>query len=227
MKLFSHVLTITFTISALISFCAQGSQNLPLAGQWRFKLDPKNIGIADEWFNQKLPDLIELPGSCEQRGFGKKPETLEERRLTHVLKYVGPAWYQRDIEIPTAWSGKRVELFLERCHWETTVWINDRRIGMQNSLSTPHEHDLGQLPPGRHTLTICVDNTYKIPIGTWAHAITEDTQGNWNGIIGSIELRETDPVWIRSAQVFPSASAQTAPANSPRSHRARGACNTD
>ena len=137
-------------------------------------------------------------------GFGEKPEAPEERRLTHVLKYVGAAWYQRDIEIPAGWAGKRVELFLERCHWETTVWIDDKKIGMQNSLSTPHEHDLGKLSPGKHTLTICVDNSYKIQIGTWAHAITEDTQGNWNGIIGAIELRATDPVWIRSAQVFSS-----------------------
>ena len=158
--------------------------------------------MQERWFERTLEDRIELPGSCEQRGFGDKPEAPEERRLTRVLKYAGPAWYQRDIEIPAGWSGKRVELFLERCHWETTVWLDDRMIGMQNSLSTPHQHDLGALSPGKHTLTVCVDNSYKLKIGSWAHSITEDTQTNWNGIIGAIELRATDPVWIRSAQVF-------------------------
>ncbi len=48
-----------------------------------------------------------------------------------------------------------------------------------------------------------MNNTYKLRIRTWAHAITEDTQGNWNGIIGRMELRATDPVWIRSAQISP------------------------
>ena len=194
-----------FVILAIVAGAGKiyGDDTISLAGQWRFQLDPENAGVAGEWFSRKLPDAIELPGSCEQRGFGNNPEKSEELRLTHVLKYVGPAWYQREIEIPAAWSGKRVELFLERCHWETTVWVDGRKIGMQNSLSVPHRHDLGTLAPGRHTLTVCVDNTYKLRIGTWAHAITEDTQGNWNGIIGGIELRATDPVWIRSAQVFP------------------------
>ena len=179
------------------------SGKMPLVGDWRFRLDPQAEGLAAGWCGQKLPDTIELPGSCEQRGYGNKPDKTEDRRLTHVLKYVGPAWYQRDLIIPHAWSEKRVELFLERCHWETTVWVDGKIIGTQNSLSAPHLHDLGRLSPGQHVLTICVDNTYKLRIGTWAHAITEDTQGNWNGIIGAIELRATDPVWIRSAQIFP------------------------
>jgi len=176
---------------------------LPLAGTWRFALDRGNVGESERWFDRSLAEKIELPGSCEQRGFGDKPATPEERRLTRVLKYTGPAWYQRDIEIPAGWSGKRVELFLERCHWETTVWIDGRMAGMQNSLSTPHQHDLGALSPGKHTLTVCVDNSYKLKIGVWGHSIAEDTQTNWNGIIGAIELRATDPVWIRAAQVFP------------------------
>lgn len=181
----------------------EAPSTLPLAGKWRFSLDRGDVGENERWFERTLPENIELPGSCEQRGFGDPPETAEERRLTRVLKYTGRAWYQRDVEIPTGWSGKRIELFLERCHWETTVWVDDRRIGTRNSLSTPHRHDLGALSPGRHTLTVCVDNSYKLKIGVWGHSITEDTQTNWNGIIGAIELRTTDPVWIRSAQIFP------------------------
>jgi hypothetical protein len=207
-KLLTFVALLLMPLAALFSpstASARADESglaMPLSGTWKFRLDPKAEGLAAGWFNQKLSDTIELPGSCEQRGYGEKPDKPEDCRLTHVLKYVGPAWYQREIEIPADWSGKRVELFLERCHWETTVWLDGRKIGMQNSLSVPHQHDLGQLAPGKHTLTICVDNTYKLRIGTWASAITEDTQGNWNGIIGAIELRATDPVWIRSAQVF-------------------------
>lgn len=193
------------TLIACITAAAHADtpSTLPLSGTWRFALDRGNVGESERWFDRNLAEKIELPGSCEQRGFGDPPAAPEERRLTRVLKYTGPAWYQRDIEVPAGWSGKRVELFLERCHWETTVWIDGRKIGMQNSLSTPHQHDLGALSPGKHTLTVCVDNSYKLKIGVWAHAITEDTQTNWNGIIGAIELRATDPVWIRSAQVFP------------------------
>lgn len=197
------LLSFALALSGAVPAVAGQGQSSSLAGTWRFRLDPERQGVSGEWFKSSLPAQIELPGSCEQRGFGMKPDAPETRRLTHALKYVGPAWYQRDIVIPESWSGKRVELFLERCHWETSVWVDDRKIGMQNSLSAPHLHDLGRLSPGTHRLTVCVDNTYKIPIGTWAHALTEDTQGNWNGMIGRLELRATDPVWIRDVQVFP------------------------
>ena len=182
---------------------AEHSKPVSLAGQWKFKLDPQGTGIHEEWFRTRLPNKIDLPGSCEQGGYGMKFTEAAVGKLTRIIKYEGKAWYQKEIVIPSAWSDKRIELFLERCHWETNVWIDEKPYGMQNSLSTPHVYDLGSLSPGKHLLTICIDNTYKIPIGTWAHAITEDTQGNWNGIIGRIELNATDPIWIKGVQVFP------------------------
>jgi hypothetical protein len=202
-KITAQILLLLVELAAGLPAFGRSDLNVNLAGSWNFRLDPQNNGSTQRWFDTKLPEKIELPGSCEERGFGFPPAQPEELRLTHVLKYIGPAWYQREIDIPPSWSGKRVELFLERCHWETTVWIDGKNCGALNSLSVPHEHELGVLVPGHHTLTLCVDNSYKLRIGTWAHAITEDTQGNWNGIIGAIELRATDPVWIRSAQVFP------------------------
>ena len=196
-------LVLLILLAAVNAVRAGSDPVITLAGTWRFALDPKNEGVASAWFQKTFSDPIELPGSCEERGYGTKPKEPETRRLTHLLKYVGPAWYQRDIVVPENWAGKRVELFLERCHWETTVWLDGKKIGRLNSLSVPHIYELERLSPGKHTVTICVDNTYKIPIGTWAHAITEDTQGNWNGIIGRIELRATDPVWLRAVQVYP------------------------
>ncbi|WP_428982842.1 sugar-binding domain-containing protein [Paraglaciecola aquimarina] len=64
--------------------------------------------------------------------------------LTRPHFYVGKAWYQRDIYIPQEWTNKRIHLFLERAHWITEVWINQHKIGSQDSLSTPHEYDLSQ-----------------------------------------------------------------------------------
>ena len=173
-----------------------------LQGSWRFALDPNDRGTAEQWYGRTLQDRITLPGSCEQAGYGTPSTTPAVGRLTRVVRYEGKAWYQRDVEIPSHWAHQRIELLLERCHWQSQVWIDNRPLGMQNSLSAPHLYDLGALSPGRHRLTICIDNTYKIPIGTWVHAITEDTQGNWNGIIGRIELRATPQVWIRNVQCY-------------------------
>ena len=175
---------------------------IAIDGEWNFQADPERIGISDKWFNQILTDKIVLPGSCAERGYGEKTTIPSVGKLTPVRKYDGPAWYQKEFEVPAEWKGKMAELFLERCLWESSVWIDGIPAGTQNSLSVPHIYNLGELKPGKHTLTIRVDNTYKLPIGTWACAITEDTQGRWNGIIGKMELRATDPVWIRNVQVY-------------------------
>lgn len=175
-----------------------------LAGKWQFKLDSTNKGLEDAWFNAPLQDtVIQLPGSCEQQGFGVKNIIPDLNRLTRTVKYEGKAWYQRTIDVPENWKKKRLELFLERCHWQSSVWLDGKPYGLQNSLSAPHIYDFGTVTPGKHLLTICIDNTYgSLPIGTWGFAITDDTQTNWNGIIGRIELSATDPVWIKEAQVF-------------------------
>ena len=179
------------------------SQSMNLAGQWRFRLDSDDKGLSERWFDTRLPDSLLLPGSCEQRGYGFINDERDPHRLTRSIRYEGKAWYQRTITVPAGWKNKRTELFLERCHWVSMAWIDGLPLGTQNSLSAPHVYETGSLLPGEHTITICIDNTYgAIPIGTWGFAITDDTQGNWNGIIGRVELHATDLVWIRDVQVF-------------------------
>ncbi len=118
--------------------------------------------------------------------------------------YVGQAWYQREIDVPAEWSGKRITLFLERCHWKTTVWLGGRKVGENDSLGAPHVYDLPPgLSPGRHRLTILVDNRMIHNLGVNAHSVGDQTQTAWNGIIGRIELNATDPVWIDDVQVYP------------------------
>ena len=81
------------------------------------------------------------------------------------------------------------------------------QLGSNNSLSTPHEYDLGTaLAPGKHQLTIRVDNGLVVDVGVNSHCVTDHTQGNWNGIVGDISLRATPPVWIEDVQVYPDCS---------------------
>jgi hypothetical protein len=187
----------------LMTITSSQSQSINLAGQWRFRLDSADKGFSERWFDTMLPDSILMPGSCEQRGYGITNNEKDTHRLTRSVRYEGKAWYQRTIVVPADWKNKRTEIFLERCHWVSMAWIDGLPLGTQNSLSTPHVYEIDLLSPGEHIITICIDNTYgAIPIGTWGFAITDDTQGNWNGIIGLMELRASDPVWIREVQVF-------------------------
>jgi len=179
-------------------------RTISLAGEWQFRLDPQDQGVAEKWFESTLPQKIKLPGSTDEAGYGKKTEGRIAHWLNRVYEYVGPAWYQKEIVIPEDWQGKRIVLFLERCHWETQAWIDGKPAGMQDSLCTPHEYDLSKLlPPGKHRLTIRVDNRIKINVGKDAHSVADHTQTNWNGIIGRIELQASDPIWIEELEVFP------------------------
>jgi len=212
---FGFVAVLTF-VAVAFSTSAQASDTISLAGQWSFKLDPDGIGTKERWFAEKLPDTARLPGSLDEQGLGIKTTDRHLGRLTREYAYEGAAWYQKTVVVPPDWTDKHVQLFLERCHWETRVWVGDNYAGSQNSLCAPQVYDLSDwLTPGEHVLTVCVDNTVKINIGhsrgnmLWTHAITEETQTNWNGIIGRMELTATDPVWVDSIQAFPDVDKQT------------------
>lgn len=149
-----------------------------LAGPWRFRRDNQNVGVTQKWF-AALPasfagkDKIRLPGTTDEAKAGlpnPKPPTLDGLYRPNV--YTGAAWYQRDVEIPAAWRGKRLTLLLERVRWVSQAWLDGRPIGNpQDSLVAPHVYDLGiGVAPGKHVLTIRVDNTAKLNLGTFVSA---------------------------------------------------------
>ena len=112
--------------------------------------------------------------------------------LTPAKHYVGTAWYERTVTIPRSWKKRPVVLFLERPHIETTVFVNGHEVGHQLSLSTPHEYDITSFVRfGReNTIRIRVYNGIEnVGVGQDSHSVTDQTQGNWNGIVGRIELR--------------------------------------
>jgi hypothetical protein len=132
--------------------------------------------------------------------------------LTPPKHYTGAAWYKKEVVIPQNWKDKRVVLFLERPHTETRLWVDDTEIGMQNSLVAPHQFDLsGKISPGKHSITLCIDNRIKaINVGPDSHSITDHTQGNWNGVIGKMELIAGAPTWLDDVQVYPDLKQKTA-----------------
>lgn len=182
---------------------------ISLAGTWRFRLDPDQVGVAKQWFKETLDDTVTLPGTTDTnlKGVFKDEKAID--RLSRVWYWKGPAWYQRDIEIPEAWKGKRITLSLERTK-NSRVWVDDLDCGGEDSLSASHVFDLkAALKPGRHVITVLVDNAKLPPVGP-AHAVDERTQTNWNGIIGRMELRASEPVWIDDVQIDPDAANQQA-----------------
>jgi len=184
---------------------APAPDKVPLAGAWRFALDPQNEGVTNNWFQQELPDQIQLPGTTDEAQKAPLNEAAETGRLTRVHPYVGAAWYQRDLDVPRAWAGKRVVLTLERTK-SSRLWLDGKPIGEQSFLVAPHVYVLGTLLAGKHRLTLRVNNAELPKIGD-AHQISDQTQTNWNGIVGELSLLLTDAVWIEDVQVYPDRAA--------------------
>jgi hypothetical protein len=181
---------------------SEDENRISLSGTWAFQLDPENNGVGEKWFSRDLEDTIILPGTTDENSKGIKKDEHHDGRLSRVYYWVGPAWYQCRVTIPESWKNKRVTLFLERTK-NAQVWLDETHCGSDDSLSVPHIYDLTEaITPGRHVLTILVDNAKLPPVGP-AHAVDERTQTNWNGIIGKIELRVTDGLWLDDIQVYP------------------------
>ncbi len=154
-------------------------QSLSLAGEWKVTLgDAKEVKRAM------------LPGTIDTNHLGFAPsDTTETTHLTRLYAYKGKATYSRTIEIPRQWKKGAVELFLERTK-PTWVYLDGELVDSCNFISTPQRYILPRLKSGKHQLDIVVDNSRGVPEQVYgsSHAYTEDTQTNWNGIIGEIKL---------------------------------------
>ncbi len=205
----SLVVTFLFAAAAATTLAARDVQSL--AGEWRLVLG----GPAPSFPQAAQPavtfnDRIALPATTETAGKGPLNEARETWNLTRVRKYEGPVWYEREVEVPAAWQGKRLELLLERTKY-SQVWFDGQPMGAQALFGSPQVRALGPAVPGRHRLTVMVDNrSERWPAKGWdAHQNSDATQTNWNGIIGRIELAALDPVALGDVMITPQVPASS------------------
>ena len=180
-------------------YAAAQHSTIDLAGQWAFNSTPEKPN----------KEFVTLPGTTDTNKKGEKNTRKDETtHLSRRFTYFGEATYTKEIDIPSAWKGQNICLFLERTK-PTTLYIDGEEIGKCDDVSVPHVYDLtGKIKPGHHALAIKVDNGNSVPkqlLGS-SHAYTEDTQTNWNGIIGNmyIEAKES-PIVIKNIRTAPNA----------------------
>ncbi len=186
-------------------------KTISLSGEWSYALDRNDVGIEQKWYDSLFVERVTLPGTLDGAGIGapntllpelEKPQILH---LTRKFSYVGPAWYVKEIEIPSDWANKELIINLERVLWTSDVWIDGKYLGESNSLVTPHRYTISGLSAGKHKVAIRIDNRKKFDISVkdMAHAYTNETQVMWNGIIGDFSLEQLAPLSIGNISVFP------------------------
>lgn len=200
---------------------ATAQESIDLAGPWHIKADGidaicqlpgsmltnhlgDDITVATPWLMQidEHNPYYKSPAYERYRQTGniKVPFILQPEKY-----FVGEAEYQREVVIPKSWKQKSILLTFERCHWLTTLYVDGRLVGQRNDLCAPQNYDLtGVLTPGKHVLTVRVDNhIHDIDPGENAHSVSDNTQGNWNGIAGEMVLKARPLLHIDQLDVYP------------------------
>ncbi|MBR6251635.1 MAG: beta-glucuronidase [Bacteroidales bacterium] len=235
MRLTDFVVFIVLIISC-INTCAQ--DKIDLSGTWRFGIlaDEKDVNLPPK----NLTESICLPGSMMQNGKGD-PVTVDTRWvgsiydssyyfnpamekyrradnvkfpffLTPPRHFVGKAWYVRSIRIPKQWKGQHVELYLERPHIVSKVWVNGSYVGEQNSLCVAHIYDVSKYVSAGNMAEIAIligNDPSTVGVGDDSHSVSDQTQGCWNGIVGEISLRLLHKKQIVSADVYPNVASKS------------------
>ena len=212
-------------LCVISSMLASGQQIISLEGIWDFSTSDSvhyddfvvlpgsmltngkgnPVSVKTQWTGSLYDSSFYFNPYMEK--YRKEGEMKFPFFLTPEYHYVGAAWYHRSVYINKTMRNQRITLFLERPHIETTVYINGKRVGHQMSLSTPHRYDITKYVKygAKNDITIRVYNGIEnVCVGQDSHSVTDQTQGNWNGIAGRIELQtQWKKVNIQHVRIIP------------------------
>lgn len=222
-------LLFVFLISVFVLYSQSKTNNeIDISGDWYYAVDIADEGLLKKWYLGNLidtyvgninldmddenfysfvpsfNDLTTLPNTTDLMEIGVPDQSPWINYLQRKHKYMGAIWFQRLINIPESFAHSNVELYLERVKWESRVWIDGVEVqtSPQDGLVTAHRHNLGQLKPGSHLISIRIDNRLIHPIGDKGHNYTEQTESLWNGIIGEMKLIKKPVVYFDDIQVY-------------------------
>lgn len=200
---------VTLSILLITTLGFGQSKNLDLSGKWHVWLDTEDSDFDQFSFDKKQGKSVQLPATLDELEMGRKTTETDKGRLTRKYRYIGAAWYEHEINIPAEWKDKNFELFLERVMWKSDLWIDGRYISSAESLGTPHTFKIENLAPGKHVLSLKINNDMIYNIGDVGHTYTDYTQTKWNGILGRMELMAFDALKIEDLKIFPNLKLKT------------------
>jgi beta-glucuronidase len=105
-------------------------QFIELSDFWDFRLDYSDIGINEKWnegFGKGVP--IAVPASWNE-------QFADDR------DFLGPAWYQVDIDVPSTWWDYKIFLRFGSVNYLANIWINGENIGTHEGGHLPFEFDI-------------------------------------------------------------------------------------
>jgi hypothetical protein len=93
-------------------------QILSLSGEWRFDLDPSDVGMVEAWHGRHLGDRIHLPGTTdEQRKGPGNPERADKHLKGNQIMVEGT-----DICMPALWCPERTLIAYSQEGYDQKSW---------------------------------------------------------------------------------------------------------
>ncbi|MBK6845414.1 MAG: glycoside hydrolase family 2 [Gemmatimonadetes bacterium] len=125
------------------------SEWLNLNGRWRFAFDAADVGERSRWMEADLPGRREI---LVPFSWGAP--------LSGVPDSADIGWYARPLDIPAAWSGRRIFVVFGASDWRTSAWIDGVPIGTHQGGYTPFSFEVtgAARAAGPHRLTVRVDD---------------------------------------------------------------------
>lgn len=168
---------------------------IELAGTWTAQLSD---GRTQE---------VQLPGTLDENRLGDPDAAGLEGRLTRRYTWTGQAVFTKEIQLPRA-ADQRLVLEVERAR-QLQVEADGKPVPVLQppTLSTAGLFELTEWAGQTIRLGLKSDNRYE----NWpsadilnASAATDETQTNWNGILGRICIHICPKLWIKAVRVYPS-----------------------
>ena len=162
-------------------------------------------GLWEVRLGDGAPATVHLPGTLEENGLGEPETPVLESRLTRRFRWEGEAVFSREVTLPDH-PGRRLILEAERAR-QLRLTVDGQPVPtLQGTLSTPYLFELTRWAGRRVRLCLLSDNRYP----GWpreeivhASAATDETQTNWNGLLGRLCVHSVADFWVRSVRVYP------------------------
>lgn len=155
-----------------------GTHEISLNGDWCFADQEEKQ--AGEW--NKLP----VPGNWNT--------------FTEYADYIGDAWYQREVTIPSEWTNQKIYLQFSAVYDIADVWWNETYLGQHVGGYTPFEFDVSELASVGKAQIITVKVNNEHVVGAWFQ---------WGGISRDVQLVARNEIRILRQKIEPVLDIET------------------
>jgi hypothetical protein len=183
---------------------------LKLDGEWQFRLDPDERGLAERWYENsaRLVDTIRVPGCWQGQGHGNDglDEVWDFQILTRTFRatYKGTGWYAKRFELPAQWRGKRLWLNFGGAHPSAEVWLNGTRLGENGLPFVPFGFEVTQDALFAKTNVV----TVRVHEQNREFGMVFNWQGNWSGLYRGVEVTGTGENHLEHLWLYPDAESR-------------------